>query len=37
MQIIPFSLTLHCGELRTGISVKEYLAVLETNHHTPYF
>jgi type IV secretion system protein VirB4 len=29
--------TLHCGELRNRHLRQEYLAVLETNHHTPYF
>src|SRR3989440_2002962 len=29
--------TLHCGERRNPHLRQEYLAVLETNHHTPYF
>ena len=32
-----FLFTLHCGELRNRQLRNEYLAVLETNHHTPYF
>jgi type IV secretion/conjugal transfer VirB4 family ATPase len=32
-----FLFTLHCGELRNQHLRQEYLAVLETNHHTPYF
>ncbi len=32
-----FLFTLHCGELRNRHLRQEYLAVLETNHHTPYF
>jgi type IV secretion system protein TrbE len=32
-----FLFTLHCGEPRNGHLRQEYLAVLETNHHTPYF
>jgi type IV secretion system protein VirB4 len=32
-----FLFTLHCGELHNGHLRQEYLAVLETNHHTPYF
>ena len=32
-----FLFTLHCGEPGTGIFEQEYLAVLETNHNTPYF
>jgi type IV secretion/conjugal transfer VirB4 family ATPase len=32
-----FLFTLHCGELRNRHLRAEYLAVLETNHHTPYF
>jgi type IV secretion/conjugal transfer VirB4 family ATPase len=29
--------TLHCGEPRNAHLRQEYLAVLETDHHTPYF
>jgi type IV secretion/conjugal transfer VirB4 family ATPase len=32
-----FLFTLHCGEPRNRHLRQEYLAVLETNHHTPYF
>src|SRR5712672_1650516 len=32
-----FLFTLHCGERRNLHLRQEYLAVLETNHHTPYF
>src|ERR1700688_4022116 len=32
-----FLFTLHCGEPRNSHLRHEYLAVLETNHHTPYF
>src|SRR6266478_6593893 len=32
-----FLFTLHCGEPRNLHLRQEYLAVLETNHHTPYF
>src|ERR1700722_7052147 len=32
-----FLFTLHCGEPRTSHLRQEYLAVLETNHRTPYF
>jgi len=32
-----FLFTLHCGEARNRHLRQEYLAVLETNHHTPYF
>jgi type IV secretion/conjugal transfer VirB4 family ATPase len=32
-----FLFTLHCGEPRNQHLRREYLAVLETNHHTPYF
>jgi type IV secretion/conjugal transfer VirB4 family ATPase len=32
-----FLFTLHCGETRNSHLREEYLAVLETNHHTPYF
>ena len=32
-----FLFTLHSGELRNAHLRQEYLAVLETNHHTPYF
>jgi type IV secretion system protein VirB4 len=32
-----FLFTLHCGEASNGHLRQEYLAVLETNHHTPYF
>jgi type IV secretory pathway VirB4 component len=32
-----FLFTLHCGALRNPHLRQEYLAVLETNHHTPYF
>ncbi|MGH9739610.1 MAG: VirB4 family type IV secretion system protein [Candidatus Acidiferrales bacterium] len=32
-----FLFTLHCGEPRNQQLRQEYLAVLETNHHTPYF
>jgi type IV secretion system protein TrbE len=32
-----FLFTLDCGELRNRHLRQEYLAVLETNHHTPYF
>ena len=32
-----FLFTLHCGEHQNGHLHQEYLAVLETNHHTPYF
>jgi len=32
-----FLFTLHCGEPRNRHLRHEYLAVLETNHHTPYF
>jgi len=32
-----FLFTLHCGEPRNRQLREEYLAVLETNHHTPYF
>ncbi|HET8925240.1 MAG TPA: hypothetical protein VFN26_19820 [Candidatus Acidoferrum sp.] len=32
-----FLFTLHSGELRNRHLRQEYLAVLETNHHTPYF
>jgi type IV secretion system protein TrbE len=32
-----FLFTLHCGEPLNSHLRQEYLAVLETNHHTPYF
>lgn len=32
-----FLFTLHCGDSENRHLKKEYLAVLETNHHTPYF
>src|SRR5258707_2422605 len=32
-----FLFTLHCGEPANPHLRQEYLAVLETNHHTPYF
>ena len=32
-----FLFTLHCGETQNRHLHQEYLAVLETNHHTPYF
>lgn len=32
-----FLFSLHCGEPRNQHLRQEYLAVLETNHHTPYF
>jgi type IV secretion/conjugal transfer VirB4 family ATPase len=32
-----FLFTLHCGVPRNAHLRAEYLAVLETNHHTPYF
>ncbi len=32
-----FLFTLHCGEPQNRHLRQEYLAVLETNHHTPYF
>ena len=32
-----FLFTLHCGEPRNSHLRQEYLAVLETNHHTPYY
>jgi type IV secretion/conjugal transfer VirB4 family ATPase len=32
-----FLFTLHCGEPRNHHLQREYLAILETNHHTPYF
>jgi type IV secretion/conjugal transfer VirB4 family ATPase len=32
-----FLFTLHCGEPRNRHLRQEYLAVLETNHHSPYF
>src|ERR1700678_49011 len=32
-----FLFTLHCGEPRHLHLRQEYLAVLETNHHTPYY
>src|ERR1700722_16870224 len=32
-----FLFTLHCGDPRNQHLRQEYLAVLETNHHTPYF
>ena len=32
-----FLFTLHCGERRNAHLRAEYLAVLETNHHTPYY
>src|SRR5216684_4531358 len=32
-----FLFTLHCGERRNRHLRQEYLAVLETNHHSPYF
>src|SRR3984957_8053844 len=32
-----FLFTLHCGEPCNSHLRQEYLAVLETNHHTPYF
>jgi type IV secretion system protein TrbE len=32
-----FLFTLHCGEPHNSHLRSEYLAVLETNHHTPYF
>src|SRR6516162_3687955 len=32
-----FLFSLHCGERRNPHLRQEYLAVLETNHHTPYF
>ena len=32
-----FLFTLHCGEPENRHLRQEYLAVLETNHHTPYF
>ncbi len=34
---LSFLFTLHCGEPRNRHLRQEYLAVLETNHHTPYF
>ena len=34
---LSFLFTLHCGEPRNRQLRQEYLAVLETNHHTPYF
>src|ERR1700677_4511488 len=34
---VSFLFTLHCGEPRNAHLRQEYLAVLETNHHTPYF
>src|SRR5207247_2435880 len=34
---VSFLFTLHCGEPRNSHLRQEYLAVLETNHHTPYF
>jgi type IV secretion/conjugal transfer VirB4 family ATPase len=34
---LSFLFTLHCGETRNQHLRKEYLAVLETNHHTPYY
>jgi type IV secretion/conjugal transfer VirB4 family ATPase len=32
-----FLFTLHCGERQNKHLRQEYLAVLETNHHTPYY
>jgi type IV secretion system protein VirB4 len=32
-----FLFTLHCGDRMNGHLKKEYLAVLETNHRTPYY
>jgi type IV secretion/conjugal transfer VirB4 family ATPase len=32
-----FLFTLHCGQPRNSHLRQEYLAVLETNHHTPYY
>ena len=32
-----FLFTLHSGDRAMRISGEEYLAVLETNHHTPYY
>ncbi|MGA2421830.1 MAG: hypothetical protein ABSG69_17275, partial [Candidatus Acidiferrum sp.] len=32
-----FLFTVHCGEPQNRHLRQEYLAVLETNHHTPYF
>jgi type IV secretion/conjugal transfer VirB4 family ATPase len=32
-----FLFTLHCGDHQNHHLRQEYLAVLETNHHTPYF
>lgn len=32
-----FLFTLHCGDRENRHLKREYLAVLETNHHTPYF
>src|SRR6202451_3378665 len=32
-----FLFTIHCGEPRNAHLRQEYLAVLETNHHQPYF
>jgi type IV secretion/conjugal transfer VirB4 family ATPase len=32
-----FLFTLHCGDHQNRHLHQEYLAVLETNHHTPYF
>jgi type IV secretion system protein TrbE len=32
-----FLFTLHCGDHQNSHLRQEYLAVLETNHHTPYF
>ena len=32
-----FLFTLHCGERQNQHLRQEYLAVLETNHHTPYY
>jgi type IV secretion system protein VirB4 len=37
MRIIRFCSPCTVANTRTTISVQEYLAVLETNHHTPYF
>jgi type IV secretion/conjugal transfer VirB4 family ATPase len=34
---LSFLFTLHCGARRNAHLREEYLAVLETNHHTPYF
>src|SRR6202034_2605078 len=34
---LSFLFTLHCGARRNAHLRGEYLAVLETNHHTPYF